>query len=630
MRDDMATLPIEAPGAIGDERRLYAIATRIINATAALVGLLCLAPLMLLIAALIKLSDPRAPVLYRGARVGKGGTPYMMLKFRTMVPGTEQQVGARLVEQGSHAITPIGRFLRRRKLDELPQLINVLRGEMNLVGPRPTRAVFLDELRQEIPGYDRRFLVPPGITGLAQVRGGYYTDPRNKLSYELLYITHRSLWLDAKLIAATLLILARKALTAFGLLFFILAFVVFVPTTFLPSLHVRLPGGVYVNVAYLLIAALSGGWMIRSILRRGFVLRRTPADRCMLAFVGWAVLGALLNPDVVRNLLGVLYLCSGAFVVYFLATQTVERDIRKVRRYTVRLGLITMVVGLWGVLEYATGGEVRDGELRAASVFGESNVLALFLAMAVPLLLYLRLSSREPGARWFWTAGVAVATVCLGLTFSRSGYLAGATSVLVFLWRWHRRVFYAALVGCALLVVGAELSDHDRLSVRRTAEAPMTARMLKLYGAVVGGAKDELLLGIGWRNWKFALEDTVVAEDVIPLGPVALPRTLKNMYLTILVEHGLIGLFLVLLIFVNVLGPIYEGSRHIADPALQGLLWAIFSSALAFMVNMLFFDSFYFVAVQLSFWLLIGFGVGVAMEFGRALPRRYRVVGFQH
>src|SRR5262245_61818532 len=185
---------------------VYEAVNRVINTAVALLGFVLLGPLMLVIAAVIKLSDPGAPVLYRGKRMGRGKKAFTILKFRTMVPEAEALIGAELIGRDSPHITRLGRLLRRRKLDELPQLLNVLRGDMNFVGPRPARSVFAPELRQRVPGYEQRFLVRPGITGLAQVRGGYYTDPRNKLRYELIYIQRRSVWLDIKLIAATLFI----------------------------------------------------------------------------------------------------------------------------------------------------------------------------------------------------------------------------------------------------------------------------------------------------------------------------------------------------------------------------------------------------------------------------------------
>lgn len=200
----------QAPILEYQEKPIYELATGIVHAIAALVGLILVSPLMLVIAIAIKLSDLHAPVLYRGRRIGKLGKPFTILKFRTMVPGAEQRIGARLISKDSPQVTALGRSLRKYKIDELPQLVNVLRGEMQLVGPRPAREVFLEELRARIPGYDRRFLVEPGITGLAQVRGGYYTDPRNKLRYEQLYIRRRSLWLDLNLVAATFLMLVFR------------------------------------------------------------------------------------------------------------------------------------------------------------------------------------------------------------------------------------------------------------------------------------------------------------------------------------------------------------------------------------------------------------------------------------
>src|SRR5215813_1655272 len=170
---------------------VYDALSRAINIVAATVGLVCLAPVMGLVALLIKLSDLQAPILYRGARVGKGKRVFQIFKFRTMAVGTEAGVGANLIGRNSQQITRMGRVLRRRKLDELPQLFNILRGDMKLVGPRPVRPIFLQELEQRIEGYDERFLVAPGLSGLAQTRGGYYTDPRDKLRYERIYLRRR-------------------------------------------------------------------------------------------------------------------------------------------------------------------------------------------------------------------------------------------------------------------------------------------------------------------------------------------------------------------------------------------------------------------------------------------------------
>jgi lipopolysaccharide/colanic/teichoic acid biosynthesis glycosyltransferase len=175
----------------------------IMQYASAAIGLVLTIPLFLVIGLLIKLTS-RGPILYRGLRVGKDGRIFAIYKFRTLQVGAEEKIGARLLSDCDAYYTCIGKFLKRTKFDELPQLVNVLKGEMNLVGPRPVRPIFLEKLCCDIPRYPIRFAVKPGMTGLAQVRGGYFTDPRDKLRYELLYIKNRSLLLDLKLIALTL------------------------------------------------------------------------------------------------------------------------------------------------------------------------------------------------------------------------------------------------------------------------------------------------------------------------------------------------------------------------------------------------------------------------------------------
>jgi lipopolysaccharide/colanic/teichoic acid biosynthesis glycosyltransferase len=169
----------------------------------ATLGLLISAPVLaVLCLALLLSAGP--PVFYRGARVGRGGQVFTILKLRTMRVDAEQHIGERLAQPGEAIHTSLGGVLRRLRLDELPQLLNVLAGHMALVGPRPSRPVFLETHLREIPGYARRHSVRPGITGLAQVRGHYYTSPRNKLRYELIHLRNRSLALDVWILWATL------------------------------------------------------------------------------------------------------------------------------------------------------------------------------------------------------------------------------------------------------------------------------------------------------------------------------------------------------------------------------------------------------------------------------------------
>jgi lipopolysaccharide/colanic/teichoic acid biosynthesis glycosyltransferase len=172
------------------------------------VGVLLLiasAPVLLICAVLIKLTS-RGPVFYSQVRLGQFGQPYWIYKLRTMYHLCEAQSGPQWSLRGDVRITPLGRFLRRAHLDELPQLWNILRGEMSLVGPRPERPEFIPSLSQAIPLYTMRLAVRPGVTGLAQVQLPADTDMasvRAKVVYDLHYIHQANLWLDARILAAT-------------------------------------------------------------------------------------------------------------------------------------------------------------------------------------------------------------------------------------------------------------------------------------------------------------------------------------------------------------------------------------------------------------------------------------------
>jgi putative colanic acid biosynthesis UDP-glucose lipid carrier transferase len=161
-------------------------------------------PIMIAIAAGVKLSS-RGPVLYRQKRVTWNGEVFEMLKFRTMPVTAEDDSGPVWAKRGESRATPFGAFLRRTSLDELPQLLNVLRGEMSLVGPRPERPQFVEQFRSQIPGYMQKHLVKAGITGWAQVndlRGD--TDLAQRIQYDLFYIDNWSLWFDLRILVRTL------------------------------------------------------------------------------------------------------------------------------------------------------------------------------------------------------------------------------------------------------------------------------------------------------------------------------------------------------------------------------------------------------------------------------------------
>jgi lipopolysaccharide/colanic/teichoic acid biosynthesis glycosyltransferase len=170
-----------------------------------------------LVIAVLMLATSGRPVLYRGERVGRRGRFFDMLKFRTMKPGAEarigQHLGPELVAATDAELTTVGRWLKTTQLDEIPQLWNVLRGDMSFVGPRPIRPRFFSELAEDLPAYWQRLVVRPGLTGFAQVRRGYETSMAEKLAHDLEWIADRSVRLYLRTVFATGLRVLRQTFT---------------------------------------------------------------------------------------------------------------------------------------------------------------------------------------------------------------------------------------------------------------------------------------------------------------------------------------------------------------------------------------------------------------------------------
>ena len=173
-----------------------------------LIGILLSSPFMLLIAIAIKLYDG-GPVFYKQPRLTKDEKEFMIYKFRSMTVDSEAK-GARLAAKGDSRITPIGNIIRNIHFDELPQLFNILKGDMSLVGPRPERKVIADQYMEEIPEFYMRLKVKAGLTGYAQVYGRYNTTPYDKVKLDITYITKYSFWLDMKILLMTFKILFQK------------------------------------------------------------------------------------------------------------------------------------------------------------------------------------------------------------------------------------------------------------------------------------------------------------------------------------------------------------------------------------------------------------------------------------
>ena len=185
------------------KRPIYEFSKRLFDIVASLIaGVLCAIPMMI-IALLIRMTS-EGPAIYRQERLGKNGVPFMILKFRSMVLDAEENGAQWAQGESDPRATSIGRFLRNTHLDELPQLWNILIGQMSFVGPRPEREVFYDQFEHYIHGFHERLKVLPGLTGYAQVNGGYLLRPEEKLAYDLEYIQNRSILLDLKCIFKTI------------------------------------------------------------------------------------------------------------------------------------------------------------------------------------------------------------------------------------------------------------------------------------------------------------------------------------------------------------------------------------------------------------------------------------------
>ena len=171
----------------------------------ALLGLVLLSPVFLIVYILLR-HEGKGPVIFKQERIGYKGKAFDILKFRTMRTDSEMDGRPRLAERNDDRLTPVGKFLREHHLDELPQLWNVLRGDMSFVGPRPERRYFIDLIRKENPDYDYIFMMRPGLTSKATLYNGY-TDTMQKmlvrLRMDLEYLQQRSLWTDVKIVATT-------------------------------------------------------------------------------------------------------------------------------------------------------------------------------------------------------------------------------------------------------------------------------------------------------------------------------------------------------------------------------------------------------------------------------------------
>lgn len=181
---------------------LYNVYLRILDVSLSIIGLILGLPLILVFGILIKLEDG-GPIIYKQERVGKYGEVFNIYKLRSMRTDAEKY-GAQWAQDNDHRILKVGNFIRKTRIDEIPQLVNILKGDMSIIGPRPERPMFTMQFNEEIDGFINRLLVKPGLTGWAQVNGGYEMTPKEKLIWDMEYIKNRNIIYDIRIILKTI------------------------------------------------------------------------------------------------------------------------------------------------------------------------------------------------------------------------------------------------------------------------------------------------------------------------------------------------------------------------------------------------------------------------------------------
>jgi lipopolysaccharide/colanic/teichoic acid biosynthesis glycosyltransferase len=600
----------ELPLEVVQDGWLYAVAQRVIAA----IGLLLVSPVIALVAIAVRISSP-GPVLYRGARVGQGMRLFTIYKFRTLRVGAEGEIGARLLSPKDSFYTAVGRFLKRTKLDEIPQLWNVVRGEMNLVGPRPVRPVFLPEFLAAIPGYVGRFRMKPGITGGAQLRGGYFTSPAAKLRYEMWYLRERRPSLDLAILTLTFIKILNRWITLGGLLFGLFIFVSFMPAGLLDDFYMY-AFGVRVSVVHLAIGAI-GAWLVVRRRHAGdrLVLYRTPLMVPMAATFGLALVSAALSAHHYQAVRGALYyVVTGFLITSAIVNGTFTRLLVERAMQVIALGAVG--ISVVGIVELAMAVGPRADTLVAgwlagpgiAATLGSPLVLATYLVLGVPALLYQLAVSEEGPKRDFWMAASTISFIGIVLTKSPVGLVALSVSALLVVWRFFPR----ALVPCAL-VLGpfAYLSGAPTLGEWR--------QELCGPGAVLCG----LLHQASWTQWLFGIGPRTLGE--LGLAPDVLDPEQASAHVRLIVENGLVGWLALCWVLATALTALFRAQREVRDPALGALLWAVFCSVVGFIITLQSFSAFENLTLQIFFWGVLGIGVGAAVRFG-GRRRNYAVV----
>jgi hypothetical protein len=456
----------------------------------------------------------------------------------------------------------------------------------------------------------------PGITGVAQLRGGYFTSPAAKLRYERWYLDHRTMTLDLAVVALTFLKLLNRWITLGGLLFVLFMFVSFMPSGVLSDFYIY-AFGVRASIAHLAIGAI-GVWLV---LRRKetagdrIVLYRTPLMLPMATFFAAGLISAALSPYHYQATRGALYyVVTGFLITSGIVNGTFTRQL--VERAIQVVALSAVAISVVGIVELAATVGARADTLVAgwlagpgiSATLGTPLVLATYLVLGVPAILYQLTTSEEGPRRDFWMAASTISFIGILLTKSPVGLVALSVSALLVVWRFFPR----ALIPCAL-VLGpfVYLSGAPTLAEWRT----------ELCGP--GRTFCTFLENASWTQLLFGIGPRTLGE--YGLAPELLDPERTSGHVRLLVENGIIGWLAVLWVFGTAIVVLARAQRELSEPRLQALLWAILCSVVGFLITLQSFSAFENLTLQVFFWGVLGIGVGAAVRFGTR-RRDYAVV----
>jgi len=498
---------------------------------------------------------------------------------------------------------------------------------MNLVGPRPVRPIFLKDHKANIPGYERRFLVRPGITGQAQVRGGYYTTPRHKLFYEMLHISRRTVLFDLQLVVLTFARVMTRIFTTTLLLCWLLVMVLVAPAHFREVMTLSI-AGVTFNILYLLPTLIVFIHLAqRRMDSKRVVALRTPTDLPVILFVLWTLMIIPFSPMPLAALRGLgWWVCNGFVVFYLILNSRMVTD-RRSALIGVLVGGVT-VVGLVDmvptVIELTTSGSLR----RVVGHLVNPVLMAVIITLALPLALVRAVSGGSSIQRRISGLSAGVITLTGVLTMSRAGIAVMCIVTTIALWPIARRLMALIIFILLAALAGLTLNGDPRMQPTQIV-SDLTMRGSQqgtIFETIIADERTStvnLATGIGARVLgRFARSQRY--------GGHKPSLQLSNMYLTVLTDHGLFGLVLFLMILLRAIVYIKRGLIRVKDSQtrsdLQGSFAGIIGCILLFFVT----DALYQLPLILAFFSALGLGVGLTAHYGTDQRKVYRIIHYRH